>query len=125
VMAECLGQEGQAAVAGGGPSGLAGLAGAGARTGGDPVLAGAERMLAVADRLSAVSPVVLVAEDLQWADEASVLVWRRLARSVGQLPLLLVGSLRPAPVREDLGRLARDVVAARGVVARLGPPAAG
>ena len=59
---------------------------------GDPVLAGVERLLAEVDRLCAVSPVVLVAEDLQWADEASVLVWSRLSRAVGQMPLLLAGS---------------------------------
>ena len=63
--------------------------------GGDAVLAGAERLLAAVDRLCAVSPVVLVAEDLQWADEASLLVWHRLSRAVSQLPLLLAGSCRP------------------------------
>jgi DNA-binding CsgD family transcriptional regulator len=46
------------------------------------------------DRLCAASPVVLVAEDLQWADEASVLVWHRLSRAAAQLPLLLAGSWR-------------------------------
>ncbi len=120
VMAECLGPEGRAAVAQGGPP-----AGAGGWGLAGPVLAGVERLLAVADRLCAVSPVVVVAEDLQWADEASVLVWRRLARAVGQLPLLLVGSLRPAAGRGDLVQLARQVAAAGGVVMELGPLGAG
>ena len=88
---------------------------------GDAVLAGVERMLARVDRLCAVSPVVLVAEDLQWADEASVLVWSRLARAVGQVPLLLAGSFRPGTGREDLGRLHRGVVARGGNVVELGP----
>ena len=74
---------------------------------GDPVLAGVERLLAVVDRLCARSPVVLVAEDLQWADEASVIVWSRLGRAAEQMPLLLAGSLRPGTVREDLKRLPR------------------
>jgi len=88
--------------------------------GGDAVMAGVERMLARVDRLCAVSPVVLVTEDLQWADEASVLVWSRLARAVGQVPLLLVGSYRPGTGREDLERLHRGVLARGGNVVELG-----
>jgi DNA-binding CsgD family transcriptional regulator len=107
-----------------------GLAGAGAERGGaglalmpsgDPVLAATERLLAAVDRLCAVAPVVLVAEDLHWADEASVLAWRRLARAAGQLPLLLAGSLRPAPARDDLLALRRTVLASGGQVLTLGP----
>jgi hypothetical protein len=68
----------------------------------DPVLAAVERLLAAVDRLCAASPVVLVAEDLQWADDASVLVWSRLCLAAGQMPLLLVGSWRSGTGREDL-----------------------
>jgi len=88
---------------------------------GDPVLAGVERTLARVDRLCAVSPVVLVTEDLHWADEASVLVWSRLVRAVGQVPLLLVGSCRPGTGREDLERLRRGVATRGGHLAELGP----
>ena len=91
------------------------VAGGGAMMSGDPVLAGVERLLAIVDRLCARSPVVLVAEDLHWADEASVLVWSRLARASGQMPLLLAGSLRPGTGREDLKRL-RRVVPSSGVI---------
>jgi DNA-binding CsgD family transcriptional regulator len=96
-------------------------AGSGAVMAGDPVLAGVERLLAVVDRLCARSPVVLVAEDLQWADEASVLVWSRLGRAAGQMPLLLAGSLRPGAVREDLKRLPRVVTSGGGSVLDLRP----
>jgi DNA-binding CsgD family transcriptional regulator/tetratricopeptide (TPR) repeat protein len=88
---------------------------------GDPVRAGVERVLAVVDRLCAVSPVVLVAEDLQWADEASLEVWRRLSGAVEQLPLLLAGSFRPAPSGGELEGLRRAVAGGRGTVAELGP----
>ncbi len=88
---------------------------------GDPVLAGIERLLVVVDRLCAASPVVLVAEDLQWADEASVLVWSRLCQAVGQLPLLLAGSWRPGTGRQDLDRLRRGVTSRGGTVIELGP----
>ena len=97
------------------------LTGRGGVMSGDPVLAGVERLLAVVDRLCARSPVVLVAEDLQWADDASVLVWSRLCQAVGQLPLLLAGSWRPGTGREDLGRLRRGVTSRSGNVVELAP----
>jgi hypothetical protein len=88
---------------------------------GDPVLAAVEGILAAVDRLCASSPVVLVAEDLQWADEASVLAWYRLSRAVSQLPLLVAGSFRPGSDREDLARLRRSLTARRGTLIELGP----
>ena len=88
---------------------------------GDPVLAGMERILALVDQWCADSPVVLVAEDLHWADEASVLAWHRLSRVAGQVPLLIAGSMRLAPGREDLARARRGVAARGGSVVSLGP----
>jgi DNA-binding CsgD family transcriptional regulator/tetratricopeptide (TPR) repeat protein len=87
---------------------------------GDPVLAGVERLLAKVDRMCAVSPVVLVAEDLQWADEASLLVWSQLGQAARQMPLLLAGSCRPGTGREP-DRLRRRVSAWGGYVLELGP----
>jgi len=62
----------------------------------------AEQLLALVDELCAAEPTVLVVDDLQWADEASVTLWERLSRSARHLPLLLVGMMRPVPQREDL-----------------------
>jgi DNA-binding CsgD family transcriptional regulator/tetratricopeptide (TPR) repeat protein len=69
----------------------------------------AEQLIALVAEECAVRPVVLVLDDLQWADQASVALWGRLARSVAQLPLLLVGTMRPVPLREDLLALRRVV----------------
>jgi DNA-binding CsgD family transcriptional regulator len=118
LMADCLGQEGRRAVRGE-PGDLDRTAGA--ALAGDPVLAAAERMLALVDRLCAERPLVVVAEDLQWADEVSVLVWQRLSRAALQAPLLVVGSLRPAPISDDLARLRGGVVARGGLVVTLEP----
>ena len=52
--------------------------------------------------LCATLPTVLVVDDLQWADHASVTLWERLSRSARHLPLLLIGMMRPVPQREDL-----------------------
>jgi DNA-binding CsgD family transcriptional regulator/tetratricopeptide (TPR) repeat protein len=62
----------------------------------------AEQLLALVDELCATLPTVLVVDDLQWADHASVTVWERLSRSARHLPLLLIGMMRPVPQREDL-----------------------
>ena len=75
----------------------------------------AEQLLALVAEQCAVRPAVLVVDDLQWADPASVTLWGRLARSAGQVPLLLVGMMRPVPQREDLLALRR----AAGGAARL------
>jgi DNA-binding CsgD family transcriptional regulator/tetratricopeptide (TPR) repeat protein len=73
----------------------------------------AEQLLALVAEQYAIRPTILVIDDLQWADQASVILWGRLARSAGQVPLLLVGTMRPVPQREDLlalRRAARDAV---------------
>jgi DNA-binding CsgD family transcriptional regulator len=69
----------------------------------------AEQLLALVGEQCAVQPAILVIDDLQWADQASVALWGRLARSVRQVPLLLVGMMRPVPQREDLLTLRRAV----------------
>jgi DNA-binding CsgD family transcriptional regulator len=67
----------------------------------------AEQLLALVTEECAVQPVILVVDDLQWADQASIALLGRLARSAQQIPLLLVGTMRPVPQREDLSALRR------------------
>ena len=69
----------------------------------------AEQLLALVAEQCAVRPTILVVDDMQWADQASITLWGRLARSVGQMPLLLVGIMRPVPQREELLALRRAV----------------
>ena len=69
----------------------------------------AEQLIALTIDETAARPVVLVIDDLQWADPASVKLWGRLARTARQVPLLLIGMTRPAPQREDLLALRRAV----------------
>ncbi len=75
----------------------------------------AEQLLALVAEQYAVRPTVLVIDDMQWADQASVALWGRLARAVPQVPLLLVGMMRPVPQRDDLLALRRVA----GTAARL------
>jgi tetratricopeptide (TPR) repeat protein len=67
----------------------------------------AEQLLALVAEQCAACPSVLVIDDLQWADPASVALWGRLARSAGRLPLLVAGMMRPVPQRDDLTALRR------------------
>jgi len=69
----------------------------------------AEQLLALVAEQYAVRPAILVVDDLQWADQASVVLWGRLAKSAPQVPLLLIGMMRPVPQREDLLALRRVV----------------
>jgi DNA-binding CsgD family transcriptional regulator len=69
----------------------------------------AEQLLALVAEQCAVRPTILVVDDLQWADQASIALWGRLARSARQVPLLVVGMMRPVPHREDLLALRRVV----------------
>jgi DNA-binding NarL/FixJ family response regulator/tetratricopeptide (TPR) repeat protein len=68
-----------------------------------------EQLLALIAEQCAVQPTILVVDDLQWADQASITLWGRLARTVGQAPLLLIGMMRPVPQRDDLLALRRAV----------------
>jgi predicted ATPase len=68
----------------------------------------AEQLIALVIDESTSRPVVLVIDDLQWADPASVRLWGRLARTARQVPLLLIGLTRPVPQREDLLALRRS-----------------
>ena len=88
---------------------------------GDPVAVAVEQLLVLVDRLCARGPVVLVVEDLHWADEASLVMWRRLCQASVQLPLLTVGTCRPASGQATLNGVRAEVGARDGVVIALGP----
>ncbi|MFI7121990.1 BTAD domain-containing putative transcriptional regulator [Amycolatopsis sp. NPDC049868] len=57
---------------------------------------GAE-MVAAVERWATAGPVILVADDFQWADGASADIWCRLSGLTGRLPLLLISSGRTLP----------------------------
>ncbi|MFF4433406.1 ATP-binding protein [Streptomyces sp. NPDC001513] len=77
-----------------------------ARPGG-ALLAAMDLLTAAVEEWCAQRPLLLVLDDAQWADAASLLLWRRLAdRAVtGRLPLLLAATRRPLPRRPELEEL--------------------
>ena len=82
---------------------------AGADRGTDVPAVLAEQLLALVAEHCGVRPVILVIDDLQWADPASVALWGRLARSARQVPLLLIAMMRLVPRRDELLALRRMV----------------
>jgi hypothetical protein len=66
-------------------------------------------------------PVLLALEDLHWVDPTTLLAVRAIIRRLVQAPVLLLGSYRPAPVRQDLDRLVELSAEEGGCVLRLAP----
>jgi ATP/maltotriose-dependent transcriptional regulator MalT len=75
----------------------------------DPTTAASEQMLTLISELCSASPAVLVVDDLQWADLATIGVWEWLARSVDRSTLLLIGIIRPVPQRDELAVIRRAI----------------
>ena len=88
---------------------------------GDASVNGIEVLVTLADELCSAAPMVMVAEDLQWADDASLIVWHQLAASIDQLRLLLIGTCRSPSRRPRVQQVRAAVVRRGGAVITLGP----
>lgn len=90
--------------------------------GGDAVAAATEVLAELVDRLCAARPVLLVVDDLHWADDASLELWAELSRAAAQLPLVLIGLHRPTPERPEIDSLRAELdIAEHGFVLDLAP----
>jgi DNA-binding CsgD family transcriptional regulator len=87
----------------------------------DPTVAASEQMLTLITELCSATPTVLVIDDLQWADLATISVWEWLARTVDRNALLLIGVVRPVPQRDALDAV-RRAVGEHGTVRLAGLP---
>jgi DNA-binding CsgD family transcriptional regulator len=90
-------------------------------TDGDASVPGVEVLMALADELCAAAPTVMVIDDLQWADEASLLVWHQLAASIDQLRLLLIATCRSDPRRPEVQQVRASLARRGGALVTLGP----
>ena len=66
----------------------------------------------LAEELALAGPLVIGADDLQWADPSSLLTLAALSRRLEYMPVALAGCLRPSPRVAELDRLAAAVEAA-------------
>src|SRR5215475_1849845 len=87
----------------------------------DVVAAAVQRLVGWVEQAAVAAPVLLVLDDVQWADEASLLVLVELARLVGQLPLLVAVACRPVPRRAELVAARRAVLSHGAVQVSVGP----
>jgi DNA-binding CsgD family transcriptional regulator len=88
---------------------------------GEASVNGVEVLMSLAEELCAATPTVLVLDDLQWADDPSLLVWHQIAASIEQLRLLLIATCRPVPRRAEVQQVRAAVVRRGGAVITLGP----
>jgi DNA-binding CsgD family transcriptional regulator len=87
----------------------------------DASITGVEMLLSLVDELCVAAPTVLVIDDLQWADDASLIVWHQLAASIDQLRLLLVATCWPSPRRPEVQQVRASAVRRGGQLITLGP----
>jgi DNA-binding CsgD family transcriptional regulator len=83
---------------------------------GNAVASAVEHLLALINDVCADGPVLLIIDDLQWADPFTVVTLGRLARMVRRMPLLVVILSRPAPRRDDVTALRRAIEPADQIV---------
>ncbi|MFE5300716.1 ATP-binding protein [Streptomyces sp. NPDC056632] len=92
-----------------------------AASGREPMAAATEELVRQIDDWCAASPLVLVLDNLQWADRESLAVWQLLHAKVREdRPLLLVGACRPGAGGDRLAPL-RQTVAEHGTLLPLAP----
>jgi DNA-binding SARP family transcriptional activator len=78
------------------------------------------RLAGILTDLAAGGPLVVVADDFQWADDRSAEAWSRLTRLCDRLPMLLVAVSRPLPRSETMERVKVRVID-NGRAIALGP----
>ncbi len=71
-----------------------------------------EAVVDLAETLSRDAPLLVVLEDLHWADASSVMAIGAMVHRLQHAPVLLVCTLRPAPRSEELDVLLDDCLAA-------------
>ena len=81
----------------------------------------AETVLALVEELCDEGPLVLVLEDLHWADASSLALLPRLGRATARLPLTVLGTARSTQQRDDLEQVVTALVGHGAVEVALGP----
>jgi DNA-binding CsgD family transcriptional regulator len=80
-----------------------------------------EEIVDLVETSCAERPVLLVAEDIHWADSASLLAILSVARQLALAPLLVVVTARPSPLPAEVVRLLDDLAAGGARTLQLEP----
>jgi DNA-binding CsgD family transcriptional regulator len=100
---------------------LAGDAERSAARGGDLRYQVVEEVVDLVEEMCGESPVLLVLEDLHWADSSTLLAVRSLVQRLAHAPLALAGSLRPAPRSAELDQVLDEALRSGARHMRLEP----
>ena len=84
-----------------------------------------EEIVDLVESACAERPLLLVAEDVHWADGASLLALSAIARRLSLSSLLLVVTTRPSPLSSEVALLLNDLTTADAPTLRLHPLDAG
>jgi DNA-binding CsgD family transcriptional regulator len=95
--------------------------GAAARAAGDIQYRVVEEIVDLVEKSCAERPVLLVAEDIHWADSASLLTILSMARQLPLAALLVVVTVRPSPLPAEVARLLDDLAAGGARTLQLQP----
>ena len=96
-------------------------AGAPTRAAGDIQYRAVEEIVDLVETSCAERPVLLVAEDIHWADSASLLAILSVARLLPLAALLVVVTARPSPLPAEVARLLDDLAAGGARTLQLQP----
>lgn len=66
-------------------------------------------------------PVLVVLDDLHWADSSTLLAFRWMVRELTEVPVMLVAALRPTPRGPELAVLVDDCLSGGGELIELAP----
>jgi DNA-binding CsgD family transcriptional regulator len=80
-----------------------------------------EEVVDLVELSSAHGPALFVAEDLHWADSASLLAILSIVRQLSLEPVLVVVTTRPSPLPTEVGRFLDDVAVGGARTLRLHP----
>jgi DNA-binding CsgD family transcriptional regulator/tetratricopeptide (TPR) repeat protein len=80
-----------------------------------------EEVVDLVEEACGTSPLLLALEDLHWADSSTLLAIRSLVQRLAHAPLVVVGSLRPAPRSGELDQLLDEALQAGAQHMRLEP----
>ena len=80
-----------------------------------------EAFVSLTERLGLAGPVLVVIEDLHWADPSTVLALDHLGRRLAHLPVVVLGTYRPSPRPADLGRVVHHLAGQGALHLLLGP----
>ena len=100
---------------------LTGEGAAAARAAGDIQYRVVEEIVDVVETSCAERPVLLVVEDIHWADSASLLAILSIARQLPLAALLVVVTARPSPLPSEVARLLDDLAAGGSRTVQLQP----